>query len=74
VEPALEQTVENAKRMNNKEKRARFRELTRQARIQTGAAFAEAFAQPCFDFEPETERANRRAAFTRIRRDLEARR
>jgi len=74
VEHALEQTVENAERMNNKQKRAGFREVTRQARIQTGAAFAKAFAQPCFDFEPEIERANRRAAFQRIRRDLEARR
>jgi len=66
--------VENVKRMNNKKKRARFRELSRQARIQTGAAFAEEFAQPCFDFEAEAERANRRSAFQRIRCDLEERR
>jgi hypothetical protein len=66
--------VENVKRMNNKEKRARFCELARQARIQTGAAFAEEFAQPCFDFEAERERANRLAAFQHIRRNLKAQR
>ena len=58
------------KRMNSKAKRARFRELARQARIKTGRQFAQQLEQPCFDFEAETERAKR----LRIRLDLEARR
>jgi len=62
--------VENAKRKNNKAKRAHFRALARQDQIRTGRQFARQLEQPCFDFEAETERANRLAAFQRIRRNL----
>ena len=58
--------------MNDKEKRARFRALAQQDRIQTGSQFAKQIEQPCFAFLAEAERTQRRAAFQLIRRELEA--
>jgi hypothetical protein len=60
--------------MNNKEKRARFRELAQHDRIQTGRQLAEELEQPFLpfnEFKAVVSQENRADAFRLTRRALE---